>query len=475
MRSIVFGLVARHIFSRNLAISRTSKLSGLIDGSSHLTRRATTGDTARRAPRASNDGPRSFVHWFALTCVAITFAISGFVFAEPAPVDVMALGLVVLLPIVGLTHISRGLVVYLALWLVVAAGHFLASAVAVDVGSAARFSGVSLYLYFASFVVAAFVARRTELHTKLILNAWTFAAVLATVLGLAGYAGLFPGAESMFTKFGRVAGTFKDPNVFGAFLVTPVVYMLHQVIAKPATRALVPLGTAGFLSIGVLLCFSRGAWMNLAIAVVLYGYLAFVTAPNLLQRARITSYLGVGIVVGIATIAVAVQFDPVWELLRERASFVQSYDTGHEGRFGGQLKSIGLIAENPAGIGANAFGMRYHHEEVHNVYLSIVLNSGWLGGGVYWIVVGLTIALGFRHCLQASASRPLFLVVYTSFVATAIEGLIIDTDHWRHFFTLMALCWGMMYAREVVAASARIVAEPSRWPLRAARLAVARQ
>ena len=45
-----------------------------------------------RAPR------RGLVTWLTLAAVAITFAASGFVFSEPAPVDALTIGLIVLLP-----------------------------------------------------------------------------------------------------------------------------------------------------------------------------------------------------------------------------------------------------------------------------------------------------------------------------------------------------------------------------------------
>ena len=56
--------------------------------------------------------------------------------------------------------------------------------------------------------------------------------------------------------------------------------------------------------------------------------------------------------------------------------------------------------------------------------------------------------LGFRHALKRGATRPLFLIVYASFVANALEGVIIDTDHWRHFYLLMAIIWGLMFASD---------------------------
>ena len=28
----------------------------------------------------------------------------------------------------------------------------------------------------------------------------------------------------------------------------------------------------------------------------------------------------------------------------------------------------------------------------------------------------------------------------------AVEGLVIDSDHWRHFYLIMAMIWGMALA-----------------------------
>src|SRR5262249_10917426 len=56
-------------------------------------------------------------------------------------------------------------------------------------------------------------------------------------------------------------------------------------------------------------------------------------------------------------------------------------------------------------------------------------------------------ALGFRHALKATPTQPLFLIVYAAFIANALEGIIIDSDHWRHFYLLAAMVWGMMSLR----------------------------
>lgn len=389
---------------------------------------------------------KSLTHKISLGLVWLAIATSGIVFSEPAPVDALTMGLIVLLPVIGLVYISQTLVLYLSLWLVAAAGGLIASGVAADTRDATVFTVISLYLYLASFVFGAFVAKRPDAHTRLVLNAWTVAAGVAALCGLIGYFSLLPGAHELFTKFGRAAGTFKDPNVFGPFMVAPLLYLLHLVLTRPLTRVLAPMGLAGVLVLATLLSFSRGAWITLFLGVVIYGYLAYVTAPSLMQRERILALMGLGLALFGGLIAIAIQFDPVADLLKERASLSQNYDVGPEGRFAGQQKALGLVAENPLGIGAHTFTKAHHREDVHNVYLSVMLNSGWLGGGVYWILVVTALGLGFVHLTRASPMRPLFIVLYAAFTATAIEGLVIDTDHWRHFYLLMGLIWGLMAA-----------------------------
>lgn len=382
-------------------------------------------------------------------CLALVFlavATSGIVFSEPSPTDVISMGLIVLLPAVGLVAMTPLLTGYLSAWLLAAAAGFFAATMAADAGTPATFTFVSLYLYLSSFVIAAFIARSPLAHTELIFQAWLLAALLATAAGLAGYFSLVPGAFEMFTRFGRAAGTFKDPNVFGPFLVAPFLYALHLAINSSQVRAGLPLGIAGVMALGAFLSFSRGAWLCLVLALAIYGWLAYVTAQSEQRRARIVHLIAAGAALIGAVILIAAQNDGIVELLSQRASLTQSYDVGPEGRFGGQEKALGLIAENPFGIGATIFTAVHHHEDVHNVYLSMLLNAGWIGGGIYWVMTLLTMAIGLRYAFTRTPAQPLLLVAYAAFVANALEGVIIDLDHWRHVYLLMAIVWGVIAA-----------------------------
>ncbi|MEQ1613905.1 MAG: O-antigen ligase family protein, partial [Hyphomicrobiaceae bacterium] len=320
-------------------------------------------------------------------------------------------------------------------------------------------SGISVYLYLATFVFAAFVARKPVGHSRLVLHAYQWAACVAALAGLAGYFSLFPGAGELFTKFGRATGTFKDPNVYGPFLIPALLYALHQCLTRPLHRIAVPAAMVLLLGFGVLLSFSRGAWFNLAIAVMIYGYCSFICAPTHRQRLKMVAlgFAGAALLAG-GLIAIT-QSDAVGRLLEERAQLSQSYDEGPEGRFGGHEKAKRLIIDNPFGIGAGTFTEVFHHEDVHNVYLSMFLNAGWLGGLIFILMCALTTLYGLRHAFKRTASQSLFLIAYAAFVGNVVEGFVIDIDHWRHFYLLMALVWGLMLGDRRVAT---LKAAPSR-------------
>lgn len=403
------------------------------------------------APRRARPGlrpgrRRSLVHSTALAVVWLALALSGLVLVEPAPVDALLVGLVVLLPLIGLATLADGIAGLLVLWLAVAAAGLLSAGFAADAARATAHTLITLYLSVASVVLAAFVAKSPAAHARIIFSGCVAAAVVATLAGIIGYFGLLPGAHALFTKFGRAAGTFKDPNVFGAFLVAPLLYCLHLALEASPRRAVLPLLGAGMLAAGVLLSFSRGAWVNLALAVSVFCCLSFVLAPTAVARARVAGAAACTALLLLILVGLAVQIETVADLVSERATLTQSYDVGPEGRFGGQEKALRLIAEHPLGIGAQEFAQSHHHEEAHNVYLSMALNAGWLGGGLFVLINLLTLAVGLRGLTTCRAVRPLLIVAIAAFLATALEGLIVDTDHWRHLFVEMALVWGLAVA-----------------------------
>jgi hypothetical protein len=393
---------------------------------------------------------RSATHKLALALVWLTVVSGAVVFSEPAPVDVLTVGLVVLLPLIGLVAVPRALLFLLGFMLTAAAAGYVSACFAADLAVAVTHTSVTLYLYVATFIVAAFVAKQPEAHARLILNACVWAGLVAALAAIAGYFDLFPGAHGLMTRYDRATGFFKDPNVLGPFLVPGLVYILHRLCGAPVRKAIRLFAPLLLIGLALLLSFSRGAWFNMGVAVAIYGALHILTVRSHRARLKFMTLGIVGIVAVAGLVVFALQLDTVSNLASERASLSQRYDEGPEGRFGGQEKAVRLAIENPLGLGAQQFVPQHHHEEPHNVYVTMFLNAGWLGALIFFGLVWSTVAWGLRHAFVRTATQPLFLVAYACFVANAFEGAIIDLDHWRHFYLLLALVWGLMLSGDGV-------------------------
>lgn len=388
----------------------------------------------------------SAAHWLSLGLVWLTFAASGIVFTEPAPYDALMLGLVFALPLVGLVRLPPSLLLYLALWLLIAAAGFAASSQAARLDVAATHMAVSLYLFLSSVLVAAFIAVDPERHARLIFAGYAFAAVLAAGAGVVGYFSLAPGAAELFTLYERARGTFKDPNVLGPFLIPILLYAVHRLVAGGIRQTLLWAGVFVLVLFGLLLTFSRGAWFNALLALTAYAYLALIMAPSNRWRLKLILMSVFGLGAAAAVIAASLQISAIAELLGSRASLSLEYDVGPEGRFGGQRRAFDILLQHPLGIGALEFSHLYHREDAHNVYLSMFLNAGWLGGLGYLALVLATLALGARHVVARGRASGVMIVALASFAGLAAEGLVVDTDHWRHFYVLMGVIWGLSAA-----------------------------
>ncbi len=395
------------------------------------------------APREISAGIRQL----ALFYLWITIATGAVVFSEPAPYDLLMVGAIVILPLTGLAPLTRGMAPYLLLLTGIVAGGFIATTQAGLIDVPAKHVGITLYLAVSSVVMAAFFAGRPERRIRFVMGAYMTAAVVAAAAALIGYFALVPGAYDLFTEFGRARGTFKDPNVLGAFLVPALLYAFNRVLTARLVRASLWAILMPLLLFGTLLTFSRGAWLNLAVALVLYAYLTLITAASNRQRLKLAVSVALAGVLVIGVFAAAQTIPEVADLLGERLTFEQSYDVGPEGRFGGQKKAAELVMTHPLGIGALEFARLYHNEDVHEVYLNMYLNTGWIGGTLYLFLVLATLGLGFRRVMHDRGGSGVSNVVLAAFFGMAVEGLVIDTDHWRHLYLIMAMVWGSAIAQ----------------------------
>jgi O-antigen ligase len=379
----------------------------------------------------------------AAVLVSAAMVFSSIVFSEPAVADALMIGVLVVLPVLGVIRPGKVGIANFAMWAVLVALGLAAAGVSATFDTAVKHQLVTLFLAGGAFVLAGYIAADPEPRITLILWSYVVACLLATVAALVGYFEIVPSAYDLFTNYGRARGTFKDPNVYSAALAPAITFAAWIMLREPAKRAYVAGLVALPLIIGLLLSFSRGAWISTALSLAILGVLTTLTSRRKTDLQRL-SFVGIaGIVVAVLALFSVMQVEKVRNLLGQRASMDQSYDVGPEGRFGGQQKARNLILENPFGIGTHTFRDKYHHEEPHNVYLSQFLNAGWLGGLLYMVSVFATVVVGLRGACRHGALQGGFVVAGAAFAGVAFEGFVIDSDHWRHFFILMACVWGL--------------------------------
>ena len=379
--------------------------------------------------------------------VWLTFALSSLVFREPPPFDILMMGLIVLLPMARLVSVTPSILFLLGAWLIITAAGLIASMISMDMRTSTVHTLITFYLGIVSVLLASFIQHNPAKHIMLVMSGYLVAGVISVGAAIAGYFSLFPGANELFVLEGaRARGTFKDPNVFGPFLVLPAVWMLHLTMTRPFKQTLLPSAFLIALVFSILISFSRGAWIHLALSFLLYGYFSIVTAKNNLRRMKLIILGALGMICAAGLIVASLQIDSIRQLLSERASFTQSYDTSSSGRFAGHQMATRMMLENPLGIGALEFARILKNGDVHNVYLNMFLSAGWLGGFLYLGMVLATLFAGFRHILRETQHRGIFLAAYVTFVGVAGEAIIIDTEHWRHFYVLLGILWGLMAA-----------------------------
>ncbi|MCE7997960.1 MAG: O-antigen ligase family protein [Rhodobiaceae bacterium] len=378
--------------------------------------------------------------FFTLTTGFYVSTVSSGSSSTPAPYDLLLVLTMGFTFAVGL-RFPKDLRMPAILWGLLLLGYAFSGIGALYIERVTDFILVSTYLVLSMFFFAALVAANPERNLAIIWWAYTLAAAIAAAIGCAAYFGLMPNAET-FLKFSRVRSTFNDPNVFGPFLVGPILFLIYRLSMSSQRRDLLLVPVVGLLFLGILLSFSRGAWGNLILAGGIFLVLTWMTASSARQIARLTLAVSLIGVLAACVVAWALSSDLVSELFEERFSLTQSYDVSEEGgRFAVQEQAIQTILNKPFGIGPSQWA-KIIGVDPHNVYLNVFLAGGWLSGAAFLVLMASTIFLGFRTCFVQTPFQGLQIVAVATFTAHAAEAFIIDIDNWRHVYLLMGLVWG---------------------------------
>lgn len=376
--------------------------------------------------------------------VGIGFVLLGFVSFEPAPSDVVFAVVIAVALVTGRFQLRRIPFAPVALVGALVALSVMSVSSAVDTAAALRFLAISAYLGVFFVWLMGYVDSRPR--ARLVVSTYLVAALVSAVLGTLPFLLDFSALAPFTTEGGfRAQALFKDPNVYGPFLVPAALILVEEMISPRLLRFPQWSKLVAFcvLCVGLLLSYSRAAWINLGIG------LAVLLAVSLLRRTgtaklKVALVSLVGATVVLLSVAAATGATGVFE---QRAG-LQAYD---QERFLAQREGLQLGITHPLGVGPGQFDF---HAIIgaHSLYIRVFAEQGPLGLLALLLLVGLTFAVAGANAIAGRdtfgiGSAALFAII-SGFL---VNSIVVDTLHWRHLWVFAALVW-VGWSRERVAA-----------------------
>ena len=400
--------------------------------------------TAEDFPSPATAAPRTAALQRAL--VWLVGASGAIVFIEPSPYELVTLAATVVFFATGL-RLRLVFMPLLLLLFLLNVGYTIGAIPFLDKSEVANWIATSWYMAITVMFFAMVTSEDTAARLDMLRRGLVAGGLIAAIAGIAGYFNLVPGGHDLLTLYERARGTFKDPNVLGAFLILPALFALQSVVSDNIGKSFRSIIVLGIMALAILLAFSRAAWGGLVITSAFMLALMVLTSRSPAQRSRIIVMAVVAAIVAVMLVAVLLSFDSIAEMFKQRASFDQSYDEGRFGRFGRHVLGAEMALDLPFGIGPLQFH-NYFPEDTHNSYLNAFMSGGWIAGVCYPALVFITVLMGFRHAFVRVPWQRAYLAIFAAFLGTVGESFVIDTDHWRHFWMMLGAMWGMFAAAQ---------------------------
>jgi O-antigen ligase len=401
-----------------------------------------------------------------LAFVWIAVALGALAIFEPSPSDIGIALLIVFGFLNGNLRWNQKLTMPFLLLSLFMLANLISLCYARDVTQGLQYFGITLFMIASWLFVVGLLGRYGERGLLCVMSAFMIAGVVSAALGIAAYFNFAPPLNDWVLFFDRIKGFFKDPNVFGPYLVITAVYSLHRLQLKTSlSRKLCLLASFLIASVGVLLCYSRAAWINYALTLLIFFGLNWIgNRGTAAAKRNLISFVLVAVIV-VGGLGYALAIPQVGEVVAYRSE-LQDYDLD---RFATQIAALGLGFSNPLGVGpAQSFALLNY--ATHNLYLRIFSENGVLGflslAAFLLLTLSRSVVLTFRA--GKSSQRAMFALITAAFCGTLVNSFTIDTLHWRHFWLLLALAWMPLWTDAKIRRTTTLPASLQSTPARSA-------
>lgn len=370
--------------------------------------------------------------------LAALMFLSGYVKREPAPFDLVLVMAIGFWAMTGAFVRGKRL-----MWLLFALAPYAATQltgmiVSHDPLKSLSVGVVTLYLIAIVPALASLAGNPRWQVPKAMYVGLLISGVVFSVVSTLAYLGMFPMAWRWILHK-RAAGGFKDPNVFAAWLIPAFLYAVSSALDTKGRRSIAYAVCGGVMGMALLVAFSRGAWGQCALTLIVVYVLQVLTPDPAGGRRKPRP--GLWIFVGLMALLIAAYlgtneaFVDLWEVRFGKQDYDQERFSAHDR--GWELGISSMFGLGPGRVNA-VVGMN-----VHNNYLHVLLEGGWISLLGYCVFLIASIARATWMALAApnAEDRLFFRVAAASLIGLAVESWIIDIYHWRHLWYMGAIAW----------------------------------
>jgi O-antigen ligase len=184
---------------------------------------------------------------------------------------------------------------------------------------------------------------------------------------------------------------------------------------------------------GILFSYSRAAWLNLVVGVMVMGVILALRRGG---GKRAIVFLGV-LALASAIVVVSIQVTGQLGFLQERARF-QTYDNQ---RFGAQAGGIALAERKPIGVGPGQFEL-VEPISAHSTYVRALAEEGVLGFLVLVALLYGTLLMAMRNAVKGWDTHGIgSTALLAAWAGILANSVFVDTLHWRHLWLVAGLIW----------------------------------
>jgi hypothetical protein len=367
-----------------------------------------------------------------LAAFALAFVLLCVVDVQPAPVDAV---FALLIATTVATVRTRPLIpAFVGLPL---AGFLLLTILsmtnAVDLHRALSFEGITLYMLALAVWLSWAFTKREWVHAG--VKMYVVGAAISGALGPIALYLPVPAKHVLVYGGARAEGLFKDPNVYSAFLVPAAIILLDEITTPRILgwRRRTNIALFAIVTIGVVVAYSRGAWLNYAVAVAAFVFVQSNRRGGLRRAARSIGILAACGLGGLLMLAGTGSLS----FLLERSHF-QAYDTQ---RFSNQDVAFGDMFRHLFGFGPGQTEI-LRPLATHSSYVRAAFEQGFLGLAALALVLFGTllcaVLLARRSVEVNGVGTGALLGIWLGQLA---NSFFIDTLHWRHLWVFAALIW----------------------------------